>query len=145
MDATDFAVCYVVNCVQRSGVDPWDYGFSIQGTPRTRVTGWCLTVLAERHIEQFDIHFPCLPILRVRPWLLVRVARHVPLTSNMIFAFLCLVRAMIRDCPGCRQSRAALSATSLLLHRLPCINHCFGYIRSPTHGWSEAIWRCLDE
>lgn len=145
MEATDLAVCFVLNAVQRTGVNPWDYGLSVQGPSRTRITGWCLTVLTERHLERYNVQFPCLPLLRARPWLLIRAARHVPLTSSMIFAFLCLIRAMIRDCPGQRQARAALSALSLLLHRIPDLSFCFGYVRSPTHGWSQAIWRCLDE
>lgn len=145
MEATELAVCFVLNSVQRSGVAPGDYGLSVQGSSRTRITGWCLAVLTERHLEQHSVEFPCLPILRARPWILARAARHVPLTSSMIFAFLCLTRAMIRDCPGQRQARAALCALSLLLHRIPDLTFCFGYVRSSRHGWSEAIWRCLDE
>lgn len=145
MDPTDLAGNFVLNAVQRSGVNPGELGIFVHGGPRTRITSWCLVVLTERYLERNNVDFPCLPILRARPWLLVKVARHIPLRSSMIFAFLCLVRAMIRDLPGTRQARAALCALSCLLHRLPGIEHCFGYVRSPRHGWSEAIWRCLDE
>ncbi|UJY53831.1 nonstructural protein 7b [Pteropus rufus nobecovirus] len=145
MDQTNLAGNFILNALQRSGVSPGDYGLSVQGNSRERITAWCLVVLTERHMVQHDIEFPCLPLLRVRPWLLVRVARHVPLTSSMIFAFMCLLRATIRDLPTERQTRAALSALSCLLHRIPSLAHCFGYVRNPRHRWSPAVWRCLDE
>lgn len=143
MHPIELASNIVSNACQHMFIDFRRYGFTVSGDPRCKATGYCLAVLAKRHLEANPGVFPCLSVLRDRPDLLLSAVRIIPLTGSSVFAVISLAVAMIRHHPTRHTMRSAFVALVFLFVRLGDLQQCFGYLNHPRHRWPLPIYGCL--
>lgn len=145
MHPVELAANIVCNTLQHIYVDYRRYGFTVSGTPRCKATGYCMAVLAKRYLEANPNAFPCIPLLRMRPELLLDAVRVVPYTSATVQAIIRLAVAMIRDNPTRYTMRAGFVALVYVFVKLGDLHQCFGYLNHPRHRWPEPIYNCLEQ
>uniref|UniRef100_A0AB38ZDP7 NS7b protein n=1 Tax=Eidolon bat coronavirus TaxID=2717680 RepID=A0AB38ZDP7_9NIDO len=144
MHPVELAANIVSNACQHLFIDFRRYGFTVTGSPKCKAMGYCLAVLAKRHLESHPGVFPCLDVLRDRPDLLLSAARIIPLTGTCVQAFINLAVAMIRNHPTRYTMRTAFVSLVLVFVRLGNLNPCFGYVNHPRHKWPGPIYGCLN-
>ena len=145
MHPVELASNIVCNTLQHIFVDFRRYGFSVSGSPRCKATGYCLAVISKRYLERNPGAYPCIPVLRQRPDLLLSAVRVIPRNSATILAVIKLAVAMIRDNPTRFTMRAAFVSLVYLFVSMGDLSHCFGYLNHPRHGWPEPIYNCLEQ